>query len=318
MPENTPLILSFGSINIDVTARAARLPRPGETVHGESYAVMLGGKGSNQAAAAGRLATGSNVQVALAGRIGRDGFGVQARQELQRFGVDLAPLHEDPDNPTGIALIGIDDGGENCITVVGGANMAVNETDVASADEWLCRATVLLLQLEIPQPAVLAAAKRARQNGAIVVLDPAPAPHSGLLDALWNEIDILTPNESETYQLTGIRVETVEEAARAAESLLGKGARAALVKMGGRGVFWHDGTRSGHILPFKVHPVDTVAAGDCFNAGLAFALAQGETLEAAVRVASACGALATTRHGAADAAPEWSSVCELMANQPVV
>ncbi|KXV35218.1 ribokinase [Gluconobacter thailandicus] len=316
MPDNTPLILSFGSINIDVTARAARLPRPGETVHGESYAVMLGGKGSNQAAAAGRLAAGSNVQVALAGRIGKDGFGVQARQELERFGVDLSPLLEDAANPTGIALIGIDGSGENCITVVGGANMAVDETDVLHADQWLSRAKVLLLQLEIPQPAVLAAARRARNAGAIVVLDPAPAPENGLLEALWQEIDVLTPNESETFQLTGIRAETVEDAARAAEVLLAKGAKAALVKMGSRGVFWHDGTRSGYSAPFQVQPVDTVAAGDCFNAGLAYALAQGQTLEKAVRIASACGALATTRHGAADAAPEWNAVTALMSAQP--
>ncbi|QEH96792.1 ribokinase [Gluconobacter thailandicus] len=316
MPDNTPLILSFGSINIDVTARAARLPRPGETVHGESYAVMLGGKGSNQAAAAGRLAAGSNVQVALAGRIGKDGFGVQARQELERFGVDLSPLLEDAANPTGIALIGIDGSGENCITVVGGANMAVDETDVLHADQWLSRAKVLLLQLEIPQPAVLAAARRARSAGAIVVLDPAPAPENGLLEALWQEIDVLTPNESETFQLTGIRAETVEDAARAAEVLLAKGAKAALVKMGSRGVFWRDGTRSGYSAPFQVQPVDTVAAGDCFNAGLAYALAQGQTLEKAVRIASACGALATTRHGAADAAPEWNAVTALMSAQP--
>ncbi|GAC86967.1 ribokinase [Gluconobacter thailandicus F149-1 = NBRC 100600] len=316
MPDNTPLILSFGSINIDVTARAARLPRPGETVHGESYAVMLGGKGSNQAAAAGRLAAGSNVQVALAGRIGKDGFGVQAHQELERFGVDLSPLLKDAANPTGIALIGIDGSGENCITVVGGANMAVDETDVLHAEQWLSRAKVLLLQLEIPQPAVLAAARRARNAGAIVVLDPAPAPENGLLQALWQEIDVLTPNESETFQLTGIRAETVEDAARAAEVLLAKGAKAALVKMGSRGVFWHDGTRSGYSAPFQVQPVDTVAAGDCFNAGLAYALAQGQTLEKAVRIASACGALATTRHGAADAAPEWNAVTALMSAQP--
>jgi len=316
MPDNTPLILSFGSINIDVTARAARLPRPGETVHGESYAVMLGGKGSNQAAAAGRLAAGSGVQVALAGRIGQDGFGGQARQELERFGVDLSPLREDAANPTGIALIGIDGSGENCITVVGGANMAVDETDVLHAEQWLSRAKVLLLQLEIPQPAVLAAARRARNAGAIVVLDPAPAPENGLLEALWQEIDVLTPNESETFQLTGIRAETVEDAARAADILLAKGAKAALVKMGSRGVFWHDGTRSGYSAPFQVRPVDTVAAGDCFNAGLAFALAQGHTLEQAVRIASACGALATTHHGAADAAPEWSAVSALMSAQP--
>ncbi|MBS1018081.1 ribokinase [Gluconobacter cerinus] len=316
MPNSKPLILSFGSINIDVTARAVRLPLPGETVHGESYAVMLGGKGSNQAAAAGRLASGSEVQVALAGRIGQDGFGAQARQELERFGVDLSPLREDASHATGIALIGIDGSGENCITVVGGANMAVDETDVAAASDWIERATVLLLQLEVPQQAVLAAARKARIKGAIVVLDPAPAPENGLLDALWQEIDIITPNESETFQLTGIRPETVEEAARAADLLLAKGVKSVLVKMGSRGVFWHDGTRSGHSAPFHIEPIDTVAAGDCFNAGLAFALAQGKPLSEAVRVASACGALATTRHGAADAAPAWDAVAALMNAQP--
>lgn len=316
MPNAKPLILSFGSINIDVTARAARLPRPGETVHGESYAVMLGGKGSNQAAAAGRLAAGSGIQVALAGRIGQDSFGAQARRELERFGVDLAPLREDAAQATGIALIGIDGSGENCITVVGGANMAVNETDVDAASDWLERATVLLLQLEVPQQAVLAAARKARAAGAVVVLDPAPAPEHGLLDALWHEIDILTPNESETFQLTGLRPDTVEDAAKAADVLLARGVKAVLVKMGSRGVFWHDGTQSGHSAPFRIEPVDTVAAGDCFNAGLAFALAQGKPFPKAVRIASACGALATTRHGAADAAPEWKAVAALMAAQP--
>lgn len=316
MPNAKPLILSFGSINIDVTARAARLPRPGETVHGESYAVMLGGKGSNQAAAAGRLAAGSGIQVALAGRIGQDSFGAQARRELERFGVDLAPLREDAAQATGIALIGIDGSGENCITVVGGANMAVDETDIAAASDWLERATVLLLQLEVPQQAVLAAARKARAAGAVVVLDPAPAPEHGLLDALWHEIDILTPNESETFQLTGLRPDTVEDAAKAADLLLARGVKAVLVKMGSRGVFWHDGTQSGHSAPFRIEPVDTVAAGDCFNAGLAFALAQGKPFPEAVRIASACGALATTHHGAADAAPEWEAVAALIAAQP--
>lgn len=316
MPNPNPLILSFGSINIDVTARAVRLPRPGETVHGESYAVMLGGKGSNQAAAAGRLAAGSGIQVALAGRIGQDSFGTQARRELERFGVDLSPLREDAAQATGIALIGIDGSGENCITVVGGANMAVDETDVAAASEWLERAAVVLLQLEVPQQAVLAAARKARAAGALVVLDPAPAPEHGLLDALWHEIDVLTPNESETFQLTGLRPETVEDAAKAADLLLAKGVKAVLVKMGSRGVFWHDGTQSGHSAPFHIEPIDTVAAGDCFNAGLAFALAQGKPFPEAVRIASACGALTTTRHGAADAAPEWEAVAALMAAQP--
>ncbi|MBS1027610.1 ribokinase [Gluconobacter albidus] len=314
MTLRTPLILSFGSINIDLTARSQRLPRPGETVHADSYVIGLGGKGSNQAAAAARLARLFDVDVALAGRVGCDAFGAQARASLEGFGVDLSPLRDDPEHPTGIALIGIDASAENCITVAGGANMAVNETDVMLASPWLDRAKVLLLQLEIPQTAVLAAARQKKRSGGLVVLDPAPAPapEQGLLEALWAEIDILTPNESETFSLTGLRPTTVEEAESAAEALLKKGVRAVLVKMGAKGVFWHDGTSSGHLAPFQVVPVDTVAAGDCFNAGLAVALARGETLPEAARIASACGALATTRHGAADAAPEWSEVAALI------
>lgn len=306
------LILSFGSINIDLTARSQRLPRPGETVHADSYAIGLGGKGSNQAAAAARLAQMFDVHVALAGRVGCDAFGTQARDSLTAFGVDLSPLRDDADHPTGIALIGIDAAAENCITVAGGANMAVDETDIVASGPWLDRAKVLLLQLEIPQAAVLAAARRTRSAGGLVVLDPAPAPEHGLPETLWSEIDVLTPNESETFSLTGIRPITVEDARNAAEILLTKGVRAVLVKMGAKGVFWHDGTGSGHLPPFRVVPIDTVAAGDCFNAGLAVALARGESLPDAARTASACGALATTRHGAADAAPEWSDVAALM------
>ncbi len=312
MTLHTPLILSFGSINIDLTARSQRLPRPGETVHADSYAIGLGGKGSNQAAAAARLARVFDVDVALAGRVGCDAFGAQARASLTGFGVDLSPLRDDADHPTGIALIGIDAAAENCITVAGGANMAVDETDIVAAGPWLDRAKVLLLQLEIPQAAVLAAARRVRSAGGLVVLDPAPAPEHGLPEALWSEIDVLTPNESETFSLTCIRPVTIEDARKAAEILLAKGVRAVLVKMGAKGVFWHDGTGSGHLPPFRVVPIDTVAAGDCFNAGLAVALARGESLPDAARTASACGALATTRHGAADAAPEWSDVAALM------
>lgn len=313
MTFETPLILSFGSINIDLTARSQRLPRPGETVHADSYAIGLGGKGSNQAAAAARLARSFDLDVALAGRVGCDAFGAQARASLSGFGVDLSPLRDDPENPTGIALIGIDALAENCITVAGGANMAVDGTDIDAAARWLERAKVLLLQLEIPQDAVLAAARQMRRAGGTVVLDPAPAPEKGLPEPLWSEIDILTPNESETFSLTGIRPTTVEEAREAADILLAKGVGAVLVKMGAKGVFWHDGTASGHLAPFRVVPIDTVAAGDCFNAGLAVALALGKSLPEAAKIASACGALATTRHGAADAAPEWDEVAALVA-----
>lgn len=307
-----PLILSFGSVNIDVTARAARLPRPGETVHGDSYAIGLGGKGANQAAAAARLGDGLGIEAAIAGRVGRDTFGETMRRDLRNFGVDLTALRDDPAQPTGLAVIGVDQQGENCITVVGGANMAVDASDVAGASALLARAGVLLLQLEVPLEAVVAAACAARESETRVVLDPAPAPEGPLPEALWSLIDVITPNETETAALTGILPTTPGDAAQAAQALCAKGARAAVVKMGGRGVWWQEGARGGFIAPFAVTVVDTVAAGDCFNAGLAAGLTLGQPLAEATRLAAACGALAVTCKGAAEAAPQWHEVAALL------
>ncbi|NHO33540.1 ribokinase [Acetobacter fallax] len=317
MSDALPLILSFGSVNVDVTARARHLPLPGETVHAESYCIGLGGKGGNQAAAAARLARSLPLRSALIGRVGVDAFGTQAREELARFGVDLSGLLNDPNFPTGLALIVVDQQtGENSITVAGGANMAVDATDIVRTDNLFSEASVLLLQLEIPLATVLAAARRARHSGAHVVLDPAPAPEGDLPEELWGLIDVITPNEGETFALTGVNPETPQDAARAAALLLNRGVKTAVVKMGAKGVWWQDEMTGGFVSPFPVIPLDTVAAGDCFNAGLATGLAQGHSLAEATRIAAACGALATTRTGAAQAAPEWDEVIALLKRHP--
>lgn len=306
------LILSFGSVNIDVTARGRRLPAPGETVHADSYTIGLGGKGANQAAAAARMGVAFNIQSALAGRIGADAFGTQARQSLEMFGVELAALRTDEKAATGLALIGIDAQAENCITVIGGANLCVSEHDVQSAEGLLARTATLLLQLEVPIPAVLAAARRGRQAQARVILDPAPAPTAPLPDELWPLIDIVTPNETETAALCGILPKSREDAEAATGLLLERGAQAAIVKMGARGVYWRTHTSKGFVPPFPVKAIDSVGAGDCFNAGLAVALTAERSFEDAVRIAAACGALAVTKQGAAEAAPEWSEVAALL------
>ncbi len=308
----TASILCFGSVNIDITAYSATLPRPGQTVHAERYAIGLGGKGANQAAAAARLAAGSGTAVAFAGRIGLDGFGTQARAALEGFGVGLAGLATDPAHPTGIALIGVDARSENVITVAGGCNMAVGEDDVDRVAPLLDAARVLLLQLEVPLAATLAAAARARRTGAFVVLDPAPVPPGGLPDHAWGLVDLMTPNETETEALIGIRPRSPDEAAQAAERFLARGLAGIVVKLGARGVCYRDRAGGGFVPPFPVAAVDSVAAGDCFNAGLAFATARGDALADAVRFAAACGALATTRAGAAAAAPTLAEVQALL------
>ncbi|WP_207477837.1 ribokinase [Arenibaculum pallidiluteum] len=309
MPASTaPAILVLGSVNIDVCAYCERLPRPGETVPGTGYAMGLGGKGANQAAAAARL--GGYVE--MVGRTGTDVFGEMARTRLAEFGVRTGHLRSDPGSPTGIAAIGVEASGENCITVIGGANMAVAAADVAAALPLFRRASVLLLQLEIPLAAGLAAAAETRAGGGRVILDPAPAPRGGLPDEAFRAVDILTPNETETEALVGIRPTTPEEARAAAALLLGRGVPVAIVKMGAQGVYFRGGEREGFVPAFPVRAVDTVAAGDCFNGGLAFALARGDGLDAAVRFAAACGALATTRAGAADSAPALAEATALL------
>jgi ribokinase len=306
------MVLSFGSINADIAVYSRRLPRPGETIHGEHYAIHLGGKGANQAAAAGRLASALGLRAALAGRVGADLFGALVLEELATFGVALQGVQRDQHNPTGVALIGVDDAGENAITVVGGANMAQDASDVEAAGALLDEAAVVLLQLEIPGTVVLGAARRARAGGAMVLLDPAPVPEGGLPDDVLGCTDILTPNETETELLVGMRPQDAAGAAEAADRLQARGARGVAVKLGARGVFFRFGGMEGFVPAFAVKSIDSVAAGDVFNGGLAVALARGDAPAAAVRFAAACGALATTRRGAATAAPALSEVLALL------
>jgi len=303
--EAAPLAV-FGSVNVDIVCRAERLPRPGETVHADSSAITLGGKGANQAAAIAKLGR----RVELAGRTGTDVLATLAREKLASFGVGLAHLVPDAQTPTGIALIGIDREGQNSIMVSGGANMAIDAAQTAALASLFAAAPVLLLQLEIPLAAVLAAAQAARAGGAKVILDPAPA--CALPDEAFRLADIMTPNETETEMLVGLRPTSPEDAAQAAERLLGRGLGTAIIKLGARGVYYRSGATAGFVPPFPVTAIDSVAAGDSFNGGLAFALARGDALADAVRFAAACGALATTKAGASDAAPLLAEVEALL------
>jgi ribokinase len=300
-------IAVFGSINMDIIAYSDRLPKPGETLHGYRYLTGLGGKGANQAAAAAKLGGATD----FIGRVGRDHFGTNALERLQVFGVDVTHVINDPENPTGIAIINVDSNGENFITVIAGANFALNRADVESAAESLDRAQVLLLQLEVPWPAMALAARRARARAAKVILDPAPAPPDAYEIDL-SLIDVITPNEIETEILTGIRPRDAATAGNAARLLHAKGPATVMIKLGDRGAYLSTGADGMHIPPFKVKTIDTVAAGDCFNGGLAYALCRGLGLAEAARFASACGALSTTRYGAAAAAPALAEVEALL------
>jgi ribokinase len=294
----------LGSINMDITAYLERLPRPGETLHGRDYKIGLGGKGANQAVAVRRL----GGAVRLIARTGADFFGDAARRELACYALDLDLVARDEHGTTGIAIISVDQAGENFISVIGGVNLKVDVQDVARGRAALEDSRVLLLQLEVPLEASLAAAKIVRNAGGTVILDPAPALPQKLARDVLGAVDIVTPNESEAAAILGWTPASRDDGLRAASELRAAGAPAAVVKLGAKGAVVATASGERFIEPFTVEAIDTVAAGDIFNGGLAHALDQGVPLFEAVRFASACGALSTTRKGAAATAPTKAEV----------
>lgn len=281
-----------GSLNMDLVVKAPRFPAVGETVTGATFAAFPGGKGANQAVAAARL----GARVAMVGRVGADAFGEQLIAGLQTEGVDVTRVLVDRTAPTGVASITVDAAGDNAIVVASGANARLRPEDVEAAAGLIGSAHVLLLQLEVPLETVMRAARLGRAGGAIVCLDPAPA--TPLPAECYPLLDVIDPNETEVRILTGLPTSTIPEAERAAETLLQRGARAAVVKLGERGAVYLSPAGRAHVAAIPVTPVDTTAAGDAFAAALGVALGEGKTLAEAVRFATRAAALKVTRLGA--------------------
>ena len=285
-------VIVFGSINLDLVARVPRLPVPGETLRGSDFFTAPGGKGANQAVALARL----GIPTQMVGRVGGDRFGRELVSSLQTFGVQTDCVLVDQIG-SGVAVIAVDDAGENQIIIVPGANGQMNETDVERLKRQLPGANTLLLQFEIPMSAVLLAARAARQVGVRVILDPAPA-QANVPPELFSLVDIITPNEVEAGQLVGFPVDGPETAALAATQLRRLGAEVAIVKLGAKGAVCATEDETLLVPAFPVRTVDTVAAGDAFNGGLAAALAEGLSLRQAVIWGAAAGAIASTKPGA--------------------
>ena len=294
-----PDILVAGSLNTDLVVRTPYFPKPGETISGEDLKVIPGGKGANQAVAAARHGAG----VSMLGRVGKDNFGGFLLENLKSNRVDVQHVQLD-DASTGTAIIIVDSDGQNSIVISAGANGRVSEVDVESASFFGFK--LLLLQLEIPIPTVLAAARRARENGLQVILNPAPA--SELPGELIALSDYLIPNETELSLLSGMDVNDTPATERAAKSLLARGVRNVIVTLGRRGALIVTGTQSTHVDSFSVDVVDTTAAGDAFIGGFASSILQNKTLEEAVRYGCACGALAVTKFGAQPSLPTKEAV----------
>jgi len=306
-----------GSLNADLVVSVRRFPAPGETVTGADFTVFPGGKGANQAYAAARLAAGS-MPVRMVGRVGDDVYGGWLRQNLANAGVDVTHVGALAGIPTGLALITTDAGAQNQIVVVPGTNGAFAPAGLSEAHHAVAGAAVVLLQLEVPLPTVQTAARVAKEGGAVVILDPAPA--RTLADMLLRSVDYLTPNESELSVLTGSAPQVTlrrSEATTRARQLIARGARRVLVKMGRQGALMVTDTTE-HLYPaFPVEAVDTTAAGDAFNAGLAVGLARGMGEAEAIRYASAAGAICTTGRGAQPSMPAHDAVLALLAGAPV-
>ena len=290
-------ILVAGSSNTDMVINSPHLPSPGETIIGSSFFMNPGGKGANQAVAAARL--GGHVTFIC--KTGNDIFGKQAAAIFDNEGIDISYLIEDADNPSGVALITVDEKGENTIVVALGANGTLSRTDIEHSKNVIENADIVLMQLEIPIDTVHYIAETTKSKNVRVILNPAPACE--LPDALLKNIAIITPNEKEAAMLTGIDVNSIDTAREAALALSIKGIATVIITLGPKGALVYNDQHLTHIKTAEVKAVDTTAAGDIFNGALAVALNEGMPMNDAVAFACKAASISVTRKGAQSSAP---------------
>ena len=303
---NPPAIAVLGGVNMDLVTYSSRFPGPGETIAGRRFLTYPGGKGANQAVAVARL----GARAAMIGRVGDDLFGPQLIDALQTAGVDTSRIAIAPNQTSGIAVINIDSAAQNRIIQILGANETCGQPEAAAVADAMQQASVLLLQLEVTPELSARVARAASAAGKTVILDPGPV--RPFPPEMYRVCSIITPNETEAEALVGFPVTAPTDALRAARILLGRGVKTAIVKLGSQGAVYVDGAGAGHQPPFPVTAIDTVAAGDAFNAALAVSLAEGAPLATAVRFACAAGALAVTAAGALDSMPSRAAVDVLL------
>ncbi|MDI1463135.1 ribokinase [Catellatospora sp. KI3] len=304
----------LGSFMKDLIAQAPRRPETGETLRGHGFYEALGGKGLNQAVAAAR----AGARVAMVGRLGADRYGEEFLLMLAQEGIDASQVHRDADLGTGVGLPVVEPTGANSIIIVPRANEAVTAADVEAAAGVIRSSRILLVQLELPVEAVVAALRLARAAGVFTVLNP--APYADLPGEIADLVDVIVPNEVEAEQLTGLSCRgdaALGVALKLRRDFAGTGA---VVTLGGRGVVVVDrdtdepepGWRMNALNAYDVDVVDTVGAGDAFCGALTARLAAGDSLLAATEFASAAGALAVTRHGSAPAMPALDEITALL------
>jgi len=306
-----PAVVVAGSLNMDFVVSVERLQVAGETVLGREFQMIPGGKGANQACAAGKLGAGT-VAVRMIGRVGYDVFADHLKASLAAAGVDVSAVNATRSQPTGVALIWVDRQGQNSIVVASGANFALAAADVEAMRKTFRAASLALFQLETPLDTVAAALALAQEEGLRTILDPAPA--QPLPADLLGRVDILTPNESEALMLLGRPPARVSgnEAPELAKALRKLGPRSVVLKLGDQGSYYSGDAGEFHTNAFPVRVRDTTAAGDTFNAALAIALAEGQDVQAALRFANAAAAISVTRMGAQASAPTRAEVDQFL------
>ncbi|MGK9233536.1 ribokinase [Inquilinus limosus] len=301
-------IVIQGVFVADLAFRAARLPVMGETLLSNGFKLGPGGKGSNQSVAAAR----AGADVAFITKLGTDPFGQMARGLYAAEGIDAAHVLTDPERPTGAAFIFVDGKtGENAIIIEPGAAAALTEAEMEAAAPAIAAARVFVAQLELPLPVVRRGLEIARRHGVTTILNPAPA--MALPDDLYPLVDYLTPNETEAESLVDFAVDSGQQAARAAEVLLGKGVGTVIVTLGAKGALLKSRSETVHVPAFSAgEAVETAGAGDAFNGGFALALAEDRPVAEAVRFGCAVAGISVTRAGTAPSMPRRDEVEDLL------
>ena len=297
-------ILVIGSLNMDLSIDLAKMPVTGETILGRGIAYKAGGKGANQACAAGKL----GGRVRMLGCVGQDEFGQKLVKSLSESGVETDYIKESRDLPTGTAVIYVDDNGDNSIVVIPGANMACDIEYLKAQDEQFHWCDYVVLQMEIPYEAVWYSVKRAKELGKMVILNPAPAPDE-IPEEILSLVDYLTPNETEIIALNGKSKDDIREGA---EKLLSRGVSNVIATLGDRGALLVNRYGETFYPARKVVSVDTTAAGDCFNGAMVAALAEGQSEAEAILFANIASSIAVTRKGAQESLPIREEVAVIM------
>ena len=304
-------VVVVGSVNVDIFLKVPRMPQVGETILGRRFYWHIGGKGANQAVGVARL----GVPLYFVGKVGNDPFQQRIVDQLKREGVNTEFVVQDEGNPSGMAVILVDEEGRNCITVIGGANRNLSKKDVERARKVILKADILLLQLEIPLETVEYTLRLARESGVCTVLNPAPA--NILNPGILSNTEILVPNRDEAEKLTGVKIASHQKAKEAGALLLGKGVKAVVLTLGEEGAFLVTREKIRHFYEVPVKPLDTTGAGDSFIAALVTVLIQGKDLEEAVRYANYAASLSVTKLGAQASLPHKEELENFIARHMV-